>query len=135
MNASRLLMLLLMVGIVCLPGCGARPVTGGTKGSLRGGGSPLSDLQVTIHSQQTGAWTPIGFAVSSTDGTFELFSNGAKGSLFLQPGEYRCTLESAGAPLRVPPVYARAETTPLKVLWPTPSQSLDLELPALPMVR
>jgi len=131
----RRLILTLLIGLALPAGCAPRPVTGGTKGSVRGGGAPLSDLQVTIHSQQAGAWSPVGFAISTTDGSFELFTNGAKGSLFLQPGEYRCTVESAGAPLRIPPAYAKAETTPLKIFWPTPSQSLDLELPALSLIR
>lgn len=132
---SRLVVAASLVFMVTFGGCGPRPVVGGTKGTLRGGNAPVSDLQITVHSAATGVWTPIGFAVSANDGSFELVTTGAKGSLFLTPGDYRCTLESAGAPLAIPPIYARPETTPLVVTWPTATEQLELSVPALKLIR
>ncbi|QDU30111.1 hypothetical protein ETAA8_52300 [Anatilimnocola aggregata] len=132
---NRIVAFLFLIDLAVILGCGPRPVTGGTKGILRSGGAPLSDFQLTVHAEQGGLWSPVGFAVSTADGSFELVTNGAKGSLFLDPGEYRCTVESAGAPLKVPAKYAQVESTPLKVTWPTATNSLELELPPLPMIR
>jgi hypothetical protein len=89
----------------------------------------LSDIQVTVHKVEAGAPEPIGFAVTTADGSFELVTNGAAGALWLPSGEYLCTLESAGAPVRIPRAYAKAETTPLKVTRTSGSDSLDLAIP------
>ena len=126
----------LVIGVlVSGNGCGPQPVVGGTKGSLTGGNAPVSELQLTVHAQENGVWKPIGFAISTTDGTFELVTPGAQGPLELSPGEYRCTLESAGVPLVIPKPYLRPETTPLVVNWPTSSQRLDLSFPTFRAVR
>lgn len=119
----------LLLLAAALPGCGARPVTGGTAGVLHFGGKSTSDIQVTVHEVVGGTTQPIGFGVTLLDGSFHLVTNGARGALWLSPGEYRCTLESAGAPVKIPKEYARADTTPLKVDWSTSDQSLDLEVP------
>ena len=92
---SELLALALLAAL--LSGCGPRPVAGGTKGTIRAAGDLLSEVQVTVHQAEFGVWQPIGFAVTTGDGSFELVTSGAKGALWLSPGEYRCTLESAGA--------------------------------------
>jgi hypothetical protein len=63
------------------------------------------------------------------DGAFELVANGAQGPLWLSPGEYRCTLESAGAPVQFPMEYAQADTTPLTISWSAGDKELDLEVP------
>lgn len=130
--AAGLAALLLLM--VIAPGCGPRPIVGGTKGLLRTAGKPLSDVQVTVHEVQSGATSPIGFGVTTTDGTFELVTNGAKGPLRLAPGEYRCTLESAGAPVKIPKAYAQPDTTPLKVSWSSENARLDLEV-SVPLIR
>jgi hypothetical protein len=121
-------------GLVCSPfvlvlaGCGPEPVTGGTPGTLRDAFQPLAEIQVTVHRQEASAWQPIGTAVTAVDGTFELVTNGAQGPLLLEPGEYSCTLESVGSPLRLPLEYTKAETTPLKVPWSTSDSNLNLNL-------
>jgi uncharacterized iron-regulated membrane protein len=115
--------------LALVAGCGPRPVAGGTKGTLQAAGQMLSDIQVTVHKVEAGAPEPIGFAVTAADGSFELVTNGAAGALWLPSGEYLCTLESAGAPVRIPPAYAKAETTPLKVTRTSGSDSLDLAIP------
>ncbi|MGE3315657.1 MAG: hypothetical protein AB7O26_11120 [Planctomycetaceae bacterium] len=102
---------------LCLPGCGVKPVSGGTSGLLLSGGEPLCDVQITVHRINKGELQPVGFGVSTYDGSFELVTNGAKGPLELEAGEYHCTLESVGAPIVIPGEYLRADTTPLKLDW------------------
>jgi hypothetical protein len=121
------LLLLVMVG--CAAGCGPSPVVGGTSGSLQAGGAPLGDVQVKLHQADGTSWRMIGFADSAADGTFQLVTNGARGPLQLAPGEYRCTLESVGAPVLIPPAYAQAETTPLRVSWDESDRDLSLVVP------
>src|SRR5262245_36355928 len=92
----------LLFGVLAvLPaGCGGvHPVVGGTPGSLHAGDDFLSDIQVTVYQTEGGLMQAVGFGVTDHDGAFELATNGARGPLRLAPGEYRCTLESAGAPL------------------------------------
>ena len=112
-----------------LAGCGPTPVPGGTTGTLRVGGHVLLDMQVTIHSADRPSAKPVGFGTTGTDGWFELYQNGAKGPLWLLPGDYVCTLESIGAPFEVPKEYQSPETSPLKVTWTDGEASPDLEPP------
>lgn len=123
-NAAALLFI-----AVSLTGCGASPVTGGTPGTLRDATQPLAEMQITIHRQEGSAWQPIGMAVTAADGAFELVTSGAQGPLRLEAGEYRCTLESVGAPVQLPREFTNAETTPLKVVWSATDRDLNLELP------
>jgi hypothetical protein len=125
----------LAIILAALPGCGVKPVAGGTTGTLRIGGELLSDIQVTVHEVEGNSAHPVGFGVTDLEGSFELVTNGAHGALWLSPGEYRCTLESAGAPVQFPKEYFNADTTPLKVTWSAGDDSLDLEVPALPPAR
>ena len=112
-----------------LVGCGGpKPITGGTSGVLRAGGDVLAEVQVTVHQQDGAALKPIGFAVTGADGTFQLVTNEARAPLLLAPGEYRCTLESAGSPARFPPALSKAETTPLAVKWSAGDTTLNLDL-------
>lgn len=117
-------------------GCGGpRPVTGGTPGVLHAGTGTLSDIQVTVHEIDGTTSRPIGFAITDSNGEFELVTNGAQGPLLLSAGEYRCTLESAGAPVQLPIEYAKAETTPLKISWSDDTVELNLEIPVPPPVK
>jgi hypothetical protein len=95
---------------------------------LTANGDAISEVQVTVHQQSGAAWQPIGFADTNSDGSFALVQNQARGPLRLDPGEYRVTLESAGAPIHIPPDYTKAETTPLKVDWSASDSSLNLNL-------
>jgi hypothetical protein len=115
--------------VLTIAGCGPSPVRGGTRGILRIGGTPMSEVQVTVYQHQDGRWQPIGLGVAMTDGSLELVTSGAQGPLTLEPGEYRCTLESIGAPVRVPREYSQAETTPLAITWSSSSEVLSLEVP------
>ena len=92
-----------VVVLVSLPGCGPRPVQGGTAGHLLSAGNPLPDVRVTVFQGEGSAYTPLGFGVTTNDGSFQLFQNQARGPLVLTAGEYHFTLESAGAPIQIPP--------------------------------
>ena len=115
-------------------GCGVKSVPGGTTGQLFADGVPLSEIQVTVHTVDQGSAQPIGFGVTATDGSFDLVTNRAQGPLWLSSGEYRCTLESVGAPVRLPKEYLHADTTPLKVTWSSDGD-LDLQIPPVPPLR
>ena len=128
--APALLAAVALVVVSCaaaLPGCGPQPVRGGTAGQLRAAGKPLSEIQVTVFQNEGAAYQPIGFAITKTDGSFQLLQNQARGPLMLAAGDYRCTLESAGAPVKIPKQFAKPETSPLKVSW-TGTGALDLAL-------
>lgn len=127
---------MLMILLVVLPGCGGvQPVAGGTTGTLRAGGEFLAEIQITIYQVDGNSFRPVGFGVTDREGWFELVTNGAKGPLWLSPGDYRCTLESAGAPVEIPKEYAQPATTPLKVSWSAGSSELDLDIPTAMLVR
>jgi hypothetical protein len=119
-----------LLSLLLVSGCGVRGVTGGTPGVFRAGGEPLSEIQITVHEASSSGPRSIGFGVTAVDGAFELATPGAQGPLRLGPGEYVFTLESAGAPVKIPQEFLRAETSPLKVRWSTDQKSLDLQAPA-----
>lgn len=118
-----------------LIGCGPQPVAGGTPGTLRMDGTPLSEVQVTVHQPAGSGWESLGFGVATTDGSFELVTRGAAGPLALAPGNYRCTLESVGAPLAIAPEYSQPGTTPLEIAWPMADGRLSIEIPLQKPVR
>jgi hypothetical protein len=119
----------LLVSLVTLAGCGGvRPVTGGTEGTLDFGDQLLSDIQVSVHERDGTKFTYIGFGVTDRDGGFTLVTDGAKGPLWLSPGEYCFTLESAGAPVEIPNEYLQPETSPLKVSWSGGEDGLELKV-------
>jgi len=127
--ASPSRVLLVSFLLCALAGCGVKTVPGGTKGTLRSEQGPLGDIQITLYQRDATEYRPIGFGVADADGQFQLFSNGAKGPLWLPPGDYRCTLESAGSPLKIPDEYAAVDSTPLAFTWSQDDEQLDLEVP------
>jgi len=122
---------ILLLLAVTLCGCGVKPVPGGTRGSLHNIAGPLSDIQITLHALVGSEYHPVGFGVADSDGRFQLYSNGAKGPLWLPPGEYSCTLESSGAPIPIPVEYQSPETSRLKFSWESGDELLDLEVPEI----
>lgn len=121
------LLLSLALAFACA-GCGdVKGVTGGTRGSLRCGREQLSEIQVNVYRVEGSALRLEGFGVTNVDGEFELVANGARGPLQLVPGEYRFTLETAGAPIAFPTPYSSAESTPLAVTWSAGDEELELE--------
>lgn len=132
MNGHCGLYCVMLAAAAALSGCGGpRPVAGGSSGVIRSGDTPLCDIQVTVHQMDGGAPKVVGFGVSGTDGRFTLVQNGARGPLWLSPGEYRCTVESVGpVPMRFPKNYGSAETTPLKFSWSNSDRQIELDLPS-----
>lgn len=130
---SRVSPLLSLVAcLLVAAGCGgAKPVTGGTSGTLRCGPQPLGDIQLTLHQPQESGFRTIGFGLTRPDGSFDLLAQGATGPLWLTAGDYVCTLESAGAPVQFPKEYLSPKTSPLKVRWSDEMTRLDLEGPAV----
>lgn len=122
--------LFVAAAILAIAGCqDVRPTPGGTAGTLHAGDTPLSEIQVTVHQMEADSFQPIGFGVPDADGYFRLVTTDATGPLFLPAGEYRCTLESIGAPVEIPQEYTKAETSPLKITWTESDQQLDLGIP------
>lgn len=136
MNWGR--QLLLLVLLFCqLTGCGsvARGVVGGTAGELHSGDQPLGDMVITVHQVDGESLEPIGFADARADGTFELVTMAADAPVRLTPGEYRCTIESSGAPLFIPREFRSPETTPLKIEWTESDNLIELNMPPMKPIR
>lgn len=118
------------IGLMLLAAsCSRQPVTGGTPGVLTASGKPIGDIQVTFYRLDGGIWESVGFGTSAADGTFELVTNGARGPLHLEPGQYRCTLESVGAPVEIPRECMETADTPLEVNWSETDQLIQLDAP------
>jgi hypothetical protein len=124
----RLLLLLTLTG----QGCGQQPVTGGTGGLLTTGGNPLPDVQLTVYSAASGEC--LGFAVTDSQGAFELVTPGASGPLQLDPGSYAVTLESVGAPAVLPQEYLDPVSTPLTITS-SDGEQLFLDVPDLRLTQ
>ncbi|MBI1346417.1 hypothetical protein GC163_09010 [bacterium] len=114
-------------------GCSDNPgVTGGTTGCVTVADSPpLADLRLAVHSDGGGDDRPIGFGVTNATGCFELFTPGARQALWLEPGDYRITVETIGPDVVIPAEFTTAKSTPLVITWPTDDQALALQLPPL----
>lgn len=126
-RSPRLVFILLALTLA-VDGCGAKSVPGGTNGTLQTERGPMSDIQITLHRFDGAEYQAVGFGVSDAEGRFQLYANGAMGPLWLPPDEYSCTLESAGSPIRIPPEYSDAESTPLKFSWQSNDGQLDIEI-------
>lgn len=113
--------------VLLVSGCGPRPVTGGTAGTLHARNLMLSDLQVVVYRVTDGKFVRLGMAQTDIHGAFELVTNEARGPLHLAPGEYHFTVETAGSPARIPGSYALPESTPLQRSWTASDHFLDLE--------
>lgn len=124
----RILVLAVVFGT--LPGCGGpAPAEGGTPGKLTFGSDVSSDIQITVHQRVSGGFQELGFGNTSADGSFILYKSGAKEPLWLEPGDYRFTLESIGPPVQFPEELQEPNSTPLKVTWTSDMTSLLLDLP------
>lgn len=122
----------LAVLFAMIAGCSPGPITGGTSGVLQTDGNPLADVQITIYSANSAMNEddPLGYGVTSGDGTFELVQRDSTGPLDLEPGSYVVVLESVGAPTELPAEYLKRDSTPLKVDW-TNDKTLELNVPGL----
>ena len=105
------------------------PAPGGTGGMLKFGDQVTSDIVITIHRKNGGSYESIGFGATQTDGTFVLYKPGAAAPLFLEPGDYSCTLESVGPPVRLPKEYLEPARSPMTFTWTEETETLDLTAP------
>ena len=120
--------LLFLLTAASIAGCNrVQSISGGTEGTLQFGEQVLSDIQVNVHQEEGSAFKLIGFGVTDREGCFELVTPGAKGALWLTPGRYHFTLESAGAPIQIPGEFTMPETTPFKVTWSKEESELELK--------
>ena len=117
--------------LLLLCGCGERTMTGGTPGSVTIDGQKDAEIQVQIHQIREKEIETWGFGVTDAEGKFRLLQNGAAGKLYLQPGEYRVTVESVGPELRIPSDFLDPERTPLRVTWSGSEQELALAVTTL----
>ncbi|UUO07602.1 hypothetical protein M4951_04670 [Blastopirellula sp. J2-11] len=133
MNRLNLILTLSAFLLPLSVGCGPKPVTGGTSGTLLTSGNPLGEMQVNVY-RSDAADKPLGFGVTAADGSFELVQPAAVGPLQLEPGKYRFTVESVGSPVVLPKKYASSKTTPLEVDL-QPDQPLELDIPGLKLPK
>jgi hypothetical protein len=124
---------LMSVIVVCIASAGCDssppPAKGGTAGTLKFGDQVTSDIVVTIHKSSGASFESIGFGTTQPDGTFVLYKPGAIEPLYLEPGDYCCTLESIGPPIRLPKEYQTPANSPMKVTWPSNTETLELSAP------
>lgn len=122
--------------LITLSGCGQPVAAGGTEGVFRYAGRPMSDVQITVYQQSAaGTFEAVGFGVPVIDGSFELYQPDAAGPLWLLPGDYRLTLESAGSPIEIPLDYTSPASTPLRIGWSDADRILDIEVPEKSLTR
>ena len=131
-HLQKKLIPLLLAAII---GCGrvetVPDTSGGTTGKIHNGREPLVGIQVTVHQVDGDSTEPIGVAASRLDGSFELATMDGTCACQLPAGDYRCTLESAGAPIAIPTVFAKPDTTPLKIALSMDDEAIDLKVPQL----
>ena len=121
--------LLLAMGLLLLGGCESNEVvTGGTSGTLTAGGETLTEIQVTVYQKMGSVWEKRGTGVIDSSGKFMLHTPEADAPLTLEAGQYRFTLESAGAPVIIPKPYRSVDSTPLEVAWTTDQSELKLNI-------
>ncbi len=117
-------------GLVWIAGCAPQGISGGTTGQIRTESSPLADVQITVYRVEGTDIHEAGFGISNPDGEFSLVRTGAAGPLWLEPGEYRFTLESVGPVfMKWSPEYATAARSPLQQQWGPADHNLDLVVP------
>jgi hypothetical protein len=114
-----------------LGGCSGAtsPAKGGTAGALMFGPEVTSDILVTVYQKNDTGFQSIGFGTTAVNGSFILYNTGATEPLWLEPGDYKFTLESIGPPVRFPAPYTTPESSPLHVNWNSDMTSLVLQAP------
>lgn len=117
--------------LTLLLGCGPAPsIPGGTSGLLHADGTPLKEVRVTLFAAKDDSTQSIAFAVTDAEGAFQLREEATLEGVWLEPGEYRVTLESAGEFRMIwPREYTSPQQTPLKVAWTAEQTQLELHVP------
>lgn len=128
---GRLLYVLISAYLANMVGCDNAPsaAVGGTSGTLKFEDQVTSDIVITIHRLNGTSVESIGFGTTQIDGSFALYKPGAAEPLFLEPGEYSCTLESVGPSIKLPKDYMTASRSPLKFTWTSEMKSVELIAP------
>lgn len=123
--------------LAMLTGCGGpTPVRGGTTGKLHADGAGLRDIEVTVHRQAGSTWELVGSGITDRAGEFALIQPLGAGPLWLEAGEYRCTLASVGAePVLFPKDYRDPAKTPLQVTRQGTDTPLELNVPLPKPIR
>lgn len=121
----------LLVAIVAASGCGGtEEIEGGTPGIIHVGSTPLADVHVSVYRPDATASEPLAFGVSDANGRFVLRRRESLEGAWLEPGEYRCTIESAGEfQLHWPAEFQSPQDSPLNVNWSSAEKELDLNVP------
>ncbi len=90
------------LAITCLvaTGCAPSGVPGGTCGTLLTNNQPVDGVRIWVFRNEHDSCDLVGFAVSDSNGNFQMYQDGAQGPLWLVPGDYSITLESDGATMR-----------------------------------
>jgi hypothetical protein len=127
MRISPVLRFAPLLLVVFLSGC-ARTGGEGTQGILRQDHEPLGNTRVTVNRVVKNSIESIGFGVTDADGTFQLVTGTDGRGLCLPAGDYRFTLKSVGAQVRIPNEYAQVNLTPLRLSWSGGDQPLKLEM-------
>lgn len=68
--------------------------------------------------------------MTAADGSFRLATDLDVEPLWLEPGDYRVTLESVGSPVAIPAEYGDVDRTPLRIHW-NDDEQLSLNVPGL----
>lgn len=120
----------LVILAILVGGCSQAPeLPGGTRGTVRIDGKPLAEIQVTLFREPAEA--PVAFAITRSDGQFELRALGTLEAAWLTPGEYRVTVESVGEhTIHWPAEYRDPRQTPLRQIVIDRHTALQIELPS-----
>jgi hypothetical protein len=120
-------LVLLIVALSIVAGCGPQPIVGGTSGQFCVNGEFMGDVELSLYPADSPE-TRAGFAVTTDDGWFQLVQEGASGRLLLPAGRFRVTVASAGTEWPIPADYTKPDTTPLEVEWGGGIGSLNIDL-------
>ena len=114
-------------------GCGrTTELPGGTKGILLVQGMPVEEIQINVFRQ--GAASSLAFGISDYAGRFELRHPESLEAVWLEPGEYKITIESVGEYyLRWPSPYSNPAETPLQHTLSGREEEFRVEIPIAPM--
>jgi len=128
MNRRTMHRFVSMLFLLLLIGCGPPPaIPGGTPGKLHAEGQPLRDVRVTVYDPHG---HPQAFAMSDSQGNFQLRKEATLEGVHLPPGSYRVTIESAGEfRMHWPKEYRSPEKSPLEIDWTEEQTEIDLNVP------
>lgn len=111
------ILLVLTLSALLMEGCGKpQEIPGGTPGIVRVDEKGLPDVQVTAYRANTDQKRePVAIGISGRSGEFVLRNLNTLEAVWIEPGEYRFTVESIGE-IHIPwsPEFRNPERTPLR---------------------